>query len=104
MIVLLSIFIFLLIFMSSSIDSTKKVVISNSVNDKYFLWKNGNKAFLLSKISISFQENSFSAFSKHADSIMTFYLSSDQVDSLKNSLSVNWNRIQKKINMCLISL
>ena len=89
MIVLLSIFIFLLIFMSSRIDSIKSEVKVNSVNDKYFIWKNGNKAFLLLKKSTSFKENSFSAFSKHADSIMTFYLSSVQIDSLKNILRVD---------------
>ena len=83
---LLCIFIFLLIFMSTRINnlSIKKPV--NSPNDNFFIWKDGDKAFILLKSTISFQKGSFSAFSNHADSMMTFQLNPFQYDSLKSNL------------------
>ena len=56
------------------------------LNDKFFIWKDDKKAFLLFKKTISFKEGSFSAFSNHADSMMTFQLTPIQYDSLKKNI------------------
>ena len=84
MIILLSIFIFLLIYLSFRLDDQKIILNKkNSKSSKYFLWQNDNKAFHLLWSSITFNNQSFSAYSKNGDSIMSFPADIKELDSLK---------------------
>ena len=84
MIMLLSIFIFLLIYLSFRLDKQKITLNKKkSKESKYFLWQKDNKAFYLLSSSITFNDQSFSAYSKNGDSIMSFSTDIKVLDSLK---------------------